>query len=237
MAERRARLQTLVAAQSEDHGQRSAPSVLSSICVVAGQEMHASGAGVTMRTGAGWRGVAATSPLMERVEELQILCGEGPCIEALQVGHPILVEDLQDSVWGNWTGYAPSAQAAGVRAVFAFPIQIGAARLGALDVYRPDPGPLTTGELADGLIFADFALNALLDGQQSAPAGQTAPDLEDAFDYRIYQAQGMLGVQLTISLAEAMTRLRAYALVNELRLGDVAEEILSGTLQLDGDGS
>ena len=75
--------------------------------MVAGQEMHATGAGMTLRTEAGWRGVAATSPLMERLEELQILCGEGPCIEAPHVGHPILVEDLEDSVWGNWTGYAP----------------------------------------------------------------------------------------------------------------------------------
>lgn len=211
--------------------------MLSRICVVAGQEMHATGAGVAIKTNAGWRGVAATSPATERLEELQILCGEGPCIDSLELGHPILVEDLEDSVWGDWTGYAPSAQAAGVRAVFAFPIQIGAAQLGALDVYRQNPGPLTAGELADGLIFADFALNALLDGQQSAPAGQPARDLEEGFDYRIYQAQGMLSVQLGIGLVEAMTRLRAYALINQLRLGDVAEEILSGTLQLDGDGS
>ena len=192
---------------------------------------------MAIKTNAGWRGVAATSPATERLEELQILCGEGPCIDSLELGHPILVEDLEDSVWGDWTGYAPSAQAAGVRAVFAFPIQIGAAQLGALDVYRQNPGPLTAGELADGLIFADFALNALLDGQQSAPAGQPARDLEEGFDYRIYQAQGMLSVQLRIGLVEAMTRLRAYALINQLRLGDVAEEILSGTLQLDGDGS
>ncbi len=199
--------------------------------------MHATGAGVAIKTNAGWRGVAATSPATERLEELQILCGEGPCIDSLELGHPILVEDLEDSVWGDWTGYAPSAQAAGVRAVFAFPIQIGAAQLGALDVYRQNPGPLTAGELADGLVFADFALNALLDGQQSAPAGQPARDLEEGFDYRIYQAQGMLSVQLGIGLVEAMTRLRAYALINQLRLGDVAEEVLSGTLQLDGDGS
>ena len=47
----------------------------------------------------------------------------------------------------------------------------------------------------------------------------------------------MLSVQLRIGLVEAMTRLRAYALVNQLRLGGVAGEILSGTLRLDGDGS
>jgi len=236
-AERRARLQSLVAAQKEDRGESQVPSVLSAVCVVGGEEMKAAGAGVTMLTEAGWRGVAATSPLTEGLEELQILCGEGPCIDALRFGHPILVEDLEDSVWGDWTGYAPSAQAAGVRAVFAFPIQVGAARLGALDVYRQDPGPLTPRVLADGLIFADLALNALLDGQQSAPAGQPAADLEEAFDYQIYQAQGMVSVQLTISLVEAMARLRAHALVNQLRLGDVADRILSGTLRLGGDSS
>jgi len=236
MAERRARLRALVAAQ-KDGGGGPVSSLLSAICVVAGRELGATGAGVIMMTEAGWRGVAASGPFTEGLEELQVLCGEGPCIDALLLGHPILVEDLEDRVWGDWTGYAPSAQAAGVRAVFAFPIQIGAARLGALDVYRPDPGPLTSGELADGLIFADFALNALLDGQQSAPPGQSAPDLEDAFDYRIYQAQGMVSVQLTIGLVEAMSRLRAYALVSQLRLGDVADRILSGTLQLDGDDS
>ena len=130
---------------------------------------------------------------------------------------------------------------------------VGSGRRSAGGVRVPDPdrrstvggarclsaesGALDRGELADGLVFADFALNALLDGQQSAPAGQPARDLEEGFDYRIYQAQGMLSVQLGIGLVEAMTRLRAYALINQLRLGDVAEEVLSGTLQLDGDGS
>jgi hypothetical protein len=238
MVERRARLLALVAAQTDDTGVSQAPSVLSRICLAANEDMGGSGAGITVLSGAGWRGVvAATDPLSERMDELQFVCGEGPCVDAVRLGHPILVDDLEDSVWGDWTGYAPAAQAAGVRAVFAFPIQIGAARVGALDVYRQAPGPLSSEELADGLIFAELALTALLDGQQSAPAGQPAAGVEEAFDYRIYQAQGMVSVQLKVDLVEAMVRLRAYALANESRLSDVADRVLSGELQLEGDGS
>lgn len=237
IVERRQRLAALVAAQTQNDDRDPAP-LLSRICLAAAEAMCGSGAGITVVTGAGLRGViAATGPLSERLEELQFVCGEGPCIDAVRLGHPILVDDLEDRVWGDWTGYAPAAQAAGVRAVFAFPIQIGAARVGALDVYRQAPGPLSTEELADGLVFAEFALTALLDGQEAAPTGQLAADVEEAFDYRIYQAQGMVSVQLKLDLVEAMARLRAHALVTELRLSDVADRVLSGELQLEGDGS
>ncbi len=234
-APRRVRLSAVVAAQQVSTG-FATPALLLGICHAACARLHGSGAGITMISRDGWRGViAATGALSERLEELQFVCGEGPCVDAVRLGHPILVDDLQDRTWRDWTGYAPAAQAAGVRAVFAFPIQVGAARIAVLDVYRDTPGPLTGDEVADGLVLADFALAALLDGQQAAPAGHSPAGLEDAFDYRIYQAQGMVSVQLQIDLLEAMTRLRAHAWGSQLRLGDVADEVLAGILHLHKD--
>lgn len=187
---------------------------------------------------AGWRGVvAATSASSEEMEELQFVCGEGPCIDAFRFGHPVLVDDLQDSVWAGWTGYAPIAQAAGVRAVFAFPLQIGAARLGVLDIYRDVAGSLTAAEIGDASFFADLALNTLLDSQQSVVDGQQERSMEDAFDYRIYQAQGMVSVQLGVDLIEAMGRLRAHALAHDVGLGEVADNVLSGSLRLDSEAT
>jgi hypothetical protein len=238
IVERRDRLLALVAAQSQNDADGLPSSLLSRICLAVDEDMSGSGAGITVMSGAGWRGVvAATNPLSEQMEELQLVCGEGPCLDAVRLGHPILVDDLEDRVWGDWTGYAPAAQAAGVRAVFAFPIHVGAARVGALDVYRLTAGSLSPVELADGLVFAEFALTALLDGQESAPAGQLAAAVDEAFDYRIYQAQGMVSVQLEVDLLEAMARLRGYALANELRLSEVAQRVLSGQLHLEGDES
>lgn len=213
-------------------------STLLRICLAARVDLRASGIGVTMMSRTGWRGVVvATDPSCELLEELQFVCGEGPCIDAFRFGHPVLVEDLEDRLWSDWTGYAPLAQAAGVRAVFAFPLQVGAARLGALDVYRDTAGSLTPDELADSLIFADLALDALLDSQPASQASHPRTGLEEALDYRIYQAQGMVSVQLQVNVVEAMVRLRAYALGNDLRLSDVADRVLSGRLHLNDDGS
>ena len=232
--DRLAQLRMVVYGDPERHPAAEATvSVLERICRVACSTLNASGAGITLMGQDGWRGVvAASSPFSQRMEDLQFVYGEGPCIDAFRLGHSILVDDLQDQVWSAWSGYSPVAQEAGVHAVFAFPLQIGAARLGALDVYRNATGPLTTDELGDAVTFADIVVGALLDGQQTATVGQPAAGLAEVLDYRIYQAQGMLSIQLDVDLVEAMSRLRAYALSHDRRLVDVADAVLSGALDL-----
>ena len=38
-----------------------------------------------------------------------------------------------------------------------FPLRIGAIRAGVMGLYRDEPGPLTTAQLGDALVFADTA--------------------------------------------------------------------------------
>ncbi len=61
--------------------------------------------------------------------------------------------------------------------------------------------------------------------------------LHDAGDYRyqVFQAQGMVMVQLGVTLAEAMARIRAYAYAHDRRLSDVAVDIVAGRLVLESD--
>ena len=51
----------------------------------------------------------------------------------------------------------------------------------------------------------------------------------------IDQATGMLTEQLGVGIAEAFIRLRAYAYVNDLRLTDVARDIVTRRLRLQPD--
>jgi hypothetical protein len=214
------------------------------VCRTAAQALSASGVGISVMTDDGIRGVcAASDPLSERVEELQFVVGEGPCIDAFTTRRPVLVADLGGSAMHRrWPGYAPAAVQNGVRAVFAFPLQVGAARLGILDVFRQQTGPLTATELPLALTFADVTVEALLDRQSDTRAGSedgTVPPDSLGADLghrtELFQAQGMVMVQLGVSLAEALSRLRAHAYAQNRRLDDVARDIVARRLHFDKD--
>jgi hypothetical protein len=210
--------------------------VLQRLCAAVVPALSACGAGMSVMAEDGVRGVSAASdPASERMEELQFVLGEGPCIEAFAIRRPVLVSDLADGAVNRWPVYAPAAQHGGVRAVFAFPLQVGAARLGVLDVFRALPGPLSGEELRQALTFAEVAVTTLLDGQENAPTGTAADGLEEAMERRVelFQAQGMVMVQLGVSLTEALARIRAYAYAEDRRLIEVARDIVARRLRFD----
>jgi GAF domain-containing protein len=197
--------------ETGEHG-GSVVGPLRQLCTATARALSASGAGVSVMTGAGIQGLAAASdPVSERLEELQFALGEGPCIDAFATRRPVLISAFDDAAMRRWPGYTSAVRGDGVRAVFAFPLQVGAASLGVLDVFRTRPGPLSAAELGQALAFADTAVTTLLDGQQRAPAGEAADGLDTAMDrhVEVFQAQGMVMVLLGSTLSDALARMRA----------------------------
>jgi hypothetical protein len=127
--------------------------------------------------------------------------------------------------------------AAGARALFAFPLQAGAIRVGLLSLYRGQPGPLTPQQLADALVFADIALHLLLDSSAGISGSAGYRPLDGPSDSRaeVYQATGMISVQLSVSLEEAFVRLRAHAFAAGTPLGDIAGDVVSRRLRFHPD--
>jgi hypothetical protein len=125
--------------------------------------------------------------------------------------------------------------AAGARAVFGFPLQLGAVRLGALNLYRDRPGALSDDQHADALVLADVAAKAMLVMQTQAPPGALAADLEASanFEFVVHQAAGMVAVQLDVSVAEALIRLRGYAFASDRQLAAVADDVVDRSLRFD----
>ena len=208
---------------------------LQRVCRAAGRDLPAMGVGISLLSkGSDPLPVAASNEMSVLVEELQFVMGEGPCIDAYASRSPILVPDLAATAATTWPGYAPAAHLHGVRAVFAFPLQIGAARLGALDIYREHTGNLTYTALSCALTFAEVAMQGLLDGGTGSSGSDLFDDLQGN-RYEVYQAQGMIMAQLDISAEEALMRLRAYAYARELRAIDVAHDVLARRLTLESD--
>jgi GAF domain-containing protein len=180
--------------------------------------------------------VTASGPASEVIEQLQFTLGEGPCHDAYALGRPVLTPDLSETPRSRWPGYASAAQDKGVRAVFAFPLQIGAARLGVLDVYRDRTGSLSATCLVQAMAFAEAAVTALLVAQeQSGEDRKNALDDAPSSGFEVYQAQGMVQVQLGMSLSEALARLRAHAYAHNRPLNDVARDVLAREISFEED--
>lgn len=138
-------------------------SLVERICDVSARLLGISGAGMCVIGGTSHQIIVhGTDALVESLEDLQVELGEGPCIESVRTGVPILVPDLGVELAPNWREYVDRATALGVRALFTFPLISGDIRVGALDLYRMSPGPLGAHRTADALMLADIATRSML---------------------------------------------------------------------------
>jgi GAF domain-containing protein len=209
------------------------------LCEVCADVTAMDGAGIMLMSGDVPRGsVCTTDKVSALIEQLQYDLREGPCVDAYNEDRPVLESDLAEPVNPRWLAFAGPVLEAGVRAVFGFPLHVGAVRLGALNLYRDRPGPLTDEQHADALVMADVAAQAVLVLQTNAPPGQLATALEASadFQYVVHQASGMVAVQRDVSVAEALIRLRAYAFGNDRPLAEVARDVVARTLRFDAEG-
>jgi len=241
MRTRFAHIEELIAREPcADQSETGTAGWLARLCRAAVSELASSGVAVSLMDETGSLGVAAASdPRSALVVELQFTLGEGPCVDSFATRRPVLVPDLPGEPATRWPAYAGAVEAHGIRAVFAFPLQIGAARLGVLDVFRDHAGSLTLETLTQALSFAEVATKSLLEGQEAAGEGRTPSGLDDVLESRfeVYQAQGMVMIQLQVGLTQAMSRLRAHAFAHDRPLGDVARDVVARRLVLQRDST
>jgi hypothetical protein len=197
-----------------------------------------SGAGIMLMSGDAPRGALCSSDEVSAlIEQLQYDLGEGPCVDAYNQDRPVLEPDLVHPSIPRWLAFAGPATQAGARAVFGFPLQVGAVRLGALNLYRDRPGSLTDDQHADALVLSGVVAQAILVMQANAPPGKVAEELKAGadFQYVVHQASGMVAVQLDVSVGQALIRLRAYAFGNDRPLTEVAEDVVARRLRFDNE--
>jgi hypothetical protein len=201
---------------------------LDRLCRAAVAELELDQVSVTLMTAAGSSVlVASAGQPGPGVQELQFDVGEGPGPDAYAAGRPVLVPDLRASAV-RWPGFASTALGRGVGAVFAFPLQLGAVRFGVLTCVRAQAATLGQQELNACLIFAEVATELLLD---SSPTGEHPdPQLHAAIHVHdeVYQAQGMVMVDLGVSLEVALARMRAVAFADDVSLQELASDIVAG---------
>ena len=187
------------------------------------------------------RVLAASNAPARAMDELQFVLGEGPCLAAWRAQRIVLEPNLARTAPSRWPGLSPALVEIGIGAIFAFPLQVGAIRLGVLSLCRLSAGRLSRDHLASALAYADVAVTILLHQQnQLAPGDGPHPQLADppGSASQIHQATGMISIQASVGLTEALLMLRAHAYVSDRLAVDVARDVVDRKLHFypDHDG-
>ena len=170
------------------------------LCRFAVEEMALSGCALVLMSGAESASVLAGAGRHARtVTGLQMELGEGPCLQAHASGIPVLLPDLSAKNANRWPTFAAAALAIGVHAEFSLPLTVGPGGIGTFDLCRDRPGMLSAEHLADALVAADIARDAVL-YQQYTPGwagsagaagdGRHGPDRDPSGDRDDRRAAG-----------------------------------------------
>jgi hypothetical protein len=186
--------------------------------------------------------IHATDQVSSALHEAQFTLGEGPCVQAWTERTMVLAPDLAvRDVAVHWPMFVPAAISTGAKAIFAFPLQVGAIRVGVLNLYRKLPGPLPNVQLADALRFATAALTLVLRQANEEADGMVDPEQtgppQGLFggQMEVYQATGMIAGQLNTGLEDALLRLRAHAFAHEMSIGQTARLVVARRLRFGGE--
>ena len=192
-------------------------------------------AGLLLADAAGvLRVLGSSSEDTRALELLQLQNHEGPCFECYHDAHVVVSEDLAED-GGRWPTFAPAAVDAGFRSVHATPMRVHGRTIGALNLFRAEPGGLAAGDVPLSQGLADIAAIGLLHERTLRDAHGTVEQLQAALNSRVVieQAKGVLAAREQLSTEAAFGHLRAYARTKNLRLRDVAQDLIEGTLTSD----
>jgi hypothetical protein len=184
------------------------------LCVTTAEIVGVSGASIALVSSGGvFTCLCASTDVSSRLMEFEFTGGEGPCVDVCGTNSSVDVPDLRDIDESLWPIYGPLAESVGARAVFGFPARIGAVRLGAVCLYNENAGPLTEVQTSDAYLMASVVSRAILAMQSGAPPDVIASELEQeaTLDFAVHQAAGMVAVQGSMSIGDALSTLRAHA--------------------------
>ena len=224
-----ARLRAAVGIAVRDHADVVDP--LARLCGACVQLLPVDGASVSLMTGTDNRETLyASDAIIDHIETLQFSLGEGPCFEAFVTRRPVLITDLAAHPATAWPVFATQMADQPVGAIFAFPLLHGAARVGAMDLYRTRPGWLTPEELAVALQVADIAAAALIGPPATRPGAQLDQAWLAALPFNqehVHQATGILVAEHRIPADQALALLRGYSFAAGRSVDEVAADLVS----------
>ena len=219
-------------AVSAEHGDDRPRLTAGSLCAAFLEELPVTGASISMFATNGLQStLCASDAVAARSEALQFELGEGPHWEAMGSRAAVLCSDIRAGTTA-WPLWANAAAELGVVGIFAFPMIMGAAVVGVVDLYSRTPFVMDSvlvdraGALAQATTAASMRQATRLADDPVAREATLAP----AIRREVHQATGMILVQLDVTATDAFARLRAYSFATGRPVTDVARDVVERRL-------
>jgi GAF domain-containing protein len=177
--------------------------------------------------------VASSSESLDLVEVLEVGSHAGPCLDCYTSGKPVMVADLADGP-PRWHRYESIATRRGFRSSFAIPLRLRSETIGTLTLLRDRPSELSPRDLRAAQALADVATVGILHERTARQSALVQQQLQNALGSRVVieQAKGVLSETLSVSTDDAFEALRSHARRHNLKLADVARDVVSRRLTL-----
>ena len=204
-----------------------------SLCSPFVSELDVSGASISV---SGLRDrqstVCASGPLAARLDTLQFELGEGPGWEVRATRSIVLCPDLSRSTDSSWPVFLGAARELGIESLFSFPMLIGAALVGVVDLHCisarvPDPEFVRRATSMAARV-ASVAVQRALHSAEDHRSHESA--MAPALRREVHQATGMIISQLGVSATEAFARLQGHAFTTGTTIHGIAHDVVTGNL-------
>lgn len=157
--------------------------------------------------------------------------GQGPCLDCFKTGQPVSRDDLP-AMRAAWPAFTARLEQLGFQSAQAIPMCLRDQTIGALNLFRTEPGLLSPAQARLGRAFADVATIGLIQERAMTASDLLGTQLQTALDSRILleRATGMLAERTGQPMDAAFRLMRTHARGRGERLHDVAARIIDGTL-------
>jgi hypothetical protein len=198
--------------------------IYAAICVAATLVVtgcdHAS---LLVRQGGRYVTVGASDRIAQRIDDMERLAGDGPCVDAIEEETPQIEPDLTAPT--QWPKLAARLVAeTPVRGAMGFRILVDRRKTGALNLFSDKPNAFDAESAGQAILLASFAsvaINAVAHGEDVATLRRGLMSNRE-----IGKAVGMLMMLNGVDEHEAFDVLRRYSQDLNIKLADVARTVI-----------
>ncbi|OBG84919.1 histidine kinase [Mycobacterium sp. NS-7484] len=177
-------------------------------------------AGILLIGGGGkFESIAGTSDLPSKLDELQMMFQEGPCVQAALDDLVVCTDDFREET--RWPSYSKAAVEIGVLSGMSYKLYTAEKTAGALNLFGFQPRVWDTEAETVGTVLAAHAAAALL-------ASRHTEQLTSALSTRdrIGQAKGIIMERYHVDDVQAFEMLRRLSQDSNTKLIDVAQQVI-----------